>query len=352
MKGLILCAGEGRRLQPLSYSQPKTLVPVANKPVLIYCIEHLHEIEITEIAIVLNPVQEKAIRAKLKNHHLDEERFTYIYQEEPNGIADALKQAEAFIGKDCFLLLLGDNLIQESLAGLKETLEQEDIQGSIMLAKVDNPSDYGIAEIREGRIIGLEEKPNQPKSNLAIIGAYAFTSAIFKAVHSIKPSARGELEITDAIQWLIAQGGPISYSITEQKYSDVGNVERWLEANRWMLNMKTDEKSLCLDQVQIENCRIISPVLIDRGAVIKNSIIGPYTSIGAKVSIEGCQIENSIVLEDARLANITEKIRNSIIGRQAEVVGEYQEQESIEVVLGDKSTIVHHSSASAKKGST
>lgn len=340
MKGLILCAGRGTRLQPLSYSQPKTMLPVANKPVLYYCIESLVELGITDIGIVLNHSQEKLIKEKLGSGQRFGAKFTYIYQRKPKGIADAVKKAEDFMAKESLILLLGDNLIQESLDSLKASFKKEKVNGSIMLAKVKNPQDYGVAEIRSGRIIGLEEKPQRPKSSLAIIGAYAFDSTIFKAIDSIRPSARGEYEITDAIQWMIDQGCNISYSITGKHYSDVGNVERWLEANQWMLETMTKSNITISDQSHFESCTFNHPIIIGEGCTLKNSTIGPYVSIDSGANVEGCTIENSIILEGATLSHISKKITDSVFGQYSNVNGVINEWDKIEYILGAKSSVI------------
>lgn len=342
MKGLILCAGRGTRLQPLSNSQPKTLLPVANKPVLYYCIESLVKIGITDIGIVLNKTQERSIKNKLGSGEVFGVSLTYIYQHRPKGIADAVRAAKSFINKENFILLLGDNLIQEPLLGLKDSLAVQQVNGSIMLAKVENPQDYGIAEIKGERIIGLEEKPTKPKSNLAVIGVYAFDSSIFQAIHSISPSTRGEYEITDAIQWLIDHRYSISYSLTENHYSDVGNVERWLEANRWMLDKVTNGTNRINTGSHIENCTFIHPVIVEKGCTLKNSIIGPYVSISSGTNIENCQIENSIILEGVNLKQIPQKVTDSVFGQYSVVNGAAGNWEYIEYILGDKSSVINY----------
>lgn len=345
MKGVILCAGKGTRLQPLTYSQPKTLLPVANKPVLVYCLESLVNEGITEIGIVLNPNQEEAIRAEIGTGEGYGVHITYLYQMEANGIADALKQAESFIGQDTFLLLLGDNLIQEPLGSLKRAIEEGRADGSIMLAKVANPSDYGIAHLHQGQVVNIEEKPKRPKSDLAVIGAYAFTPNIFYAVKAISPSARGEYEITDAIQWLIDQGYTISSTITEQNYSDVGNVERWLEANRWKLDEIEQQNQSLSGKYRLTNCTIIPPVIIGEGCQLVDSILGPYVSIASNARVVGCHIENSIILKGAVLDDVQHKIADSVFGQYSQVSGNLHQDESlrsleaIEYVLGDKSTL-------------
>lgn len=345
MKGLILVAGKGTRLQPLTYSQPKTLLPVANKPVLAYCIQSLVEVGIGEIGIVLNPTQEKAIREAVGTGEDFGVQLTYLYQVEAKGIADALKPAEPFIGDHPFILLLGDNLIQESLLALKRSLEEGNADGAIMLAKVANPSDYGIAQLEEGRVIEIEEKPKEPKSNWAVIGAYAFTPAIFKAVKAILPSARGEYEITDAIQWLINQGYTIASVITRKHYSDVGNITRLLEANRWMLAELAKTGSLPQGKAVINNCTLIPPVIIGDGCELTDSTIGPYVSIANDAKVAHCHIENSILLKGATLISIPQKIKDSVFGQYSRVSGNMLGKEgdgtfeSINYVLGDKSTV-------------
>lgn len=345
MKGVILVAGKGTRLQPLTYSQPKTLLPVANKPVLAYCIQSLIEVGITEIGIVLNPTQDKAIRDVVGAGESFGAEITYLYQMEAKGIADALKPAEPFIKQNPFILLLGDNLIQESLHSLKRSIVEEGADGAIMLAQVTNPSDYGIAELEEGRVIGVEEKPKQPKSNWAVIGAYAFTPSIFKAVKAISPSARGEYEITDAIEWLINQGYTISSAITKQKYSDVGNITRLLEANKWMLDELAKKDEITQGKAMIKNCTIIPPVIIGDNCQLIDSTIGPYVSIASDVKVTNCHIENSILLKGAELSSIQQKIKDSVFGQYSQVSGSSSAKkgsivlESINYILGDKSTL-------------
>ncbi|CAM3045224.1 glucose-1-phosphate thymidylyltransferase [Paenibacillus sediminis] len=320
MKGLILCAGKGSRLHPLTLSYPKTILPVANKPILYYCIEKLVELDILDIGIVINKSQKKMIKEKLDYDKQWGIRITYIYQNEPKGIADAVRHAKDFIGADPFILLLGDNLITESLAGLKSSIERQESNAAVMLASVKNPQDYGIAEVVDGKIIGIEEKPINPKSNLAVLGSYAFDSTIFKAIDSISPSARGEYEITDALQWIIDHKYSVSSTYTDKHNVDVGTIERWLEANRSMLrNMKG--RRIYLAGCTFENTQIIPPVIIERDCEIKDCVIGPYVSIGSDVWLEGCHIENSIILDSVRLKHIPYQIKNSIMGHHSVMAG-------------------------------
>lgn len=320
MKGLILCAGKGTRLHPLTFAYPKTILPVANKPILEYCIEKLIELNIVNIGIVINKSQKKMLEDIIGFGERWGIKLTYIYQDEPKGISDAVNYAKGFIGADPFMLLLGDNLITESLARLKDCIEKESNNASVLLAAVTNPQDYGIAEVNNAKIVRLEEKPKSPKSNLAVLGAYAFDSTIFKAIESISPSSRGEYEITDAIQWLIDNGYSVASSFSEKKNIDVGTFERWLEANRWMLE-EMKETDLNLDNIVFENSKIIPPVVVMHGCEIKDCIIGPYVSIGSDVQIEGCRIENSIILDHVRLKYISYPITDSIVGHHSVIAG-------------------------------
>ncbi|MCM3337707.1 sugar phosphate nucleotidyltransferase [Paenibacillus sp. MER TA 81-3] len=312
MKGLILCAGNGTRLQPFSNTTSKVLLPVANKPLLFYSIEKLLDLGIKEIGIVIQAAHDSLFRESVGNGEQWGGSITYLYQARALGIADAVKQAEAFIGSDSFILLLGDNLIGQSLEGLRDSILLERQDGALLLGEVEKPHDYGVAEIKEHRIIGLEEKPVQPKSNLAIMGAYAFTSKIFEAVHAISPSKRGEYEITDAIQWLIEADYAISYDITYQPHTDVGTIERWLEANRWMLQQLADEGTLAMETTSSTN-KFSSPVMVGNTSQLAACEIGPYTTIGSLVNLEDCRIEDCIILEGVSLKNMS--LKGAIVSR-------------------------------------
>lgn len=312
MKGLILCAGRGTRLQPFSYLTSKVLLPVANKPLIFYNIEKLIALGISEIGIVIQPAQHDMFMDAVGRGDRWGIQLTYIYQQGPKGIADAVKQSEGFIGRDSFMLLLGDNLIEHSLLELKQSIVTEGFDGALLLGEVKKPQDYGIVEIQEGKIVGLEEKPQHPKSNLAIMGAYAFTSRIFEAVQAISPSKRGEYEMTDAISYLINLGLSISYVVTYDSHTDVGTTERWLEANRWMLDKVagTDDQATYVSGTNT----IIPPVLIDSSSVLEHCIVGPYVVVGPQVVLNHCEMEDSIILEDVFLSRC--KLKGSIVSRQ------------------------------------
>ena len=300
MKGLILCAGKGSRVQPFSSDTPKSLLPVANKPLLFYCIEKLAELNIEEIGIVIQRERQAMFEARLGNGEQWGVKLTYLYQEIPLGIADAVRQAESFIASDPFILLLGDNLIAQSLAGLRDLVARQGHDAGMLLGRVAYPQDYGIAEVKGDLVIGLEEKPERPKSELASLGAYVFTPALFRAVHSISPSPRGEYEITHAIQWLIDHHHSVAYTITDGNHSDVGTAERWLEANRWVLEgLKSPGGPI--RENDYPGCRIIPPVLLDPSCELTDCTIGPYVTIGPRTRLVSCRVKNSILLEDVNL---------------------------------------------------
>ncbi|MFG6150593.1 glucose-1-phosphate thymidylyltransferase [Halobacillus sp. B23F22_1] len=343
MKGLILAAGNGTRLRPLSNTKPKPLLPVANKPVINYGIEMLYELGIREIGIVIQPDHKEVFKQHLtKNKNI---RFHYIYQKKQRGIAHAVKQAERFIGTDSFVLLLGDNLINESLEPLKEACKKKNTHGTVMVTKVARPEDYGIAEILEGRITNVEEKPLHPKSNLAIIGVYLFKPTIFKAIHALAPSARGEYEITDAIQWLIDHKYKVNYVKAERPTFDVGTMERWLEANQWMLAQDPDLKN----HNKVKNSTIIPPVKIGKQCNIKNSVIGPHVSVESGTTIKNCCIKNSIILRDSIFKNIPYEIVDSIFGEKTKFITEDVEDPSIHGMFGDDSSFIFSNFSPKKK---
>ncbi len=342
MKGLILCAGKGTRLQPFSYSQPKTLLPVANKPVLEYCIDNLVKNGITDIGIVIHPLQ-SGIPKLVGNGDRFGAKVDYIYQTEQKGISHAVKHAEAFINGSPFILLLGDNLIAEDLGVLIESYQRNNSNGSILLSAVPNPQEFGIAEIKGEDIIGLEEKPAKPKSNLAVIGAYLFDHFIFDAVKSIHPSARGEYEITDAIQWLIDQGYSITYTVSRKLYSDVGTVERWLEANQWMMQRDLEDRIILGKHTIIENCTIKGPVIIGENCILRNATIGPFVAIQDECRIEGCIIDHSILLEKSIVRHLPYPVSHSVFGREVHLAGLMKgKNKFMNFHLGDKSRLIIH----------
>ncbi|WP_087971983.1 glucose-1-phosphate thymidylyltransferase [Oceanobacillus rekensis] len=349
MKGLILTAGKGTRLRPMTYTKPKPLLPVANQPVINYGIEHLYNLGIREIGLVIQPHDEEIFKNYVQSYKIKDIKFHYIYQYEQKGLAHAVGKAEDFIGSDSFVLLLGDNLIEESLALLMDSFNKEKINGTVMVTKVDSPKDYGIAEIENGKIKNLEEKPVNPKSDLAVIGAYIFDATIFKAIHSISPSARGEYEITDAIQWMIDHGYAVNYVNTNEPTFDVGTVERWLEANQSMLKKVPSQWDDDFEEGITQNSIIIPPVIIGENCKVENSVIGPYVSIESNVVIKQCHIKNSIVLKGSCLRDVPYEITDSVFGERAKMIGKNINNNSIYGIFGDDSTLHFSNSNSNKK---
>lgn len=325
-------------MHPFSYSQPKTLLPVANHPVLHSCIRKLCEVGVHDIGIVIHPSHVQ-IPPLVGDGSKFGASITFIEQQVPLGIANAVQLAQPFLRDDPFILLLGDNLLMDSLHGLTRVFTSTQSDGVVMLSKVDRPQDYGIAEVKEGRLVGVEEKPEKPKSNLAVIGAYLFTNPIFESIAQLQPSARGEYEITDAIQSMIDRGYHIAHAITEGKYTDVGTIDRWLEANRWMLTRELGDTYRVGATSVVENCEITGPVLIGEGCTIKNCRLGPYVSIQDGVHLENCvHIENSILLENSSLQGVAWKVQNSVFGREAHLQGQTDDSSGV-FILSDKSSI-------------
>ncbi len=350
MKGLILSGGRGTRLRPITFTSAKQLVPVANKPILFYGIEALAASGIREIGIVVGDTQQE-IRDAVGDGGRFGVQITYIEQEAPLGLAHAVLVSEPFLGTDSFCMYLGDNLIRERLEPLVTRFREEKPNSQILLASVPNPSQFGVAELRDGQVVRLIEKPKQPPSNLALVGVYMFDATVFKAVKAIKPSARGELEITDAIQWLIDQGHLVRPHIIEGWWKDTGRLEDILEANRIILDTllpRSDgqvEASEILGKVIVETGARISkstvrgPAIIGKGAVIENSYIGPFTSIGDGVIVRSSEVEHSILLEGASVSDVGGRIESSLIGRNVSIYRTQSKPRSFNFMLGDRSEV-------------
>ncbi|KIL36977.1 hypothetical protein SD71_04580 [Cohnella kolymensis] len=333
MKGIILCAGKGTRMQPFTFSSPKTLLPVANEAILDHCLRSLKQAGIHDIGVVLNPEQTSIVDHLLGKH--PQTSFTFIRQTEPLGIAHALSAAEFFIRDDPFVLLLGDILITEPLTVLLEAFKEK--QGAVMLSKVDHPQDYGVAVVNGNRIIQLEEKPAEPKSELAVAGAYVFDKKIFKAIEKISISHKGEYEITSAIQWMIGNGDSIGYALTKERFFDVGTPDRLLEANRFILRYSQGTENEIDPLAVMENCTVIPPVKIGTDCILKNVVIGPFVSVCMGSTLSDCSIENSICMEGTIIRSPGIPVTCSIFGRYSRLEGRSDVNRMI-CVLGDKST--------------
>jgi glucose-1-phosphate thymidylyltransferase len=366
MKGLILSGGKGTRLRPLTYTRAKQLLPLANKPVLFYAIESLLSAGIREIGIVVGDTHAEIELAVAGGASWGPEvRFTYIAQEAPLGLAHAVKVAQPFLGEDRFVMFLGDNLIGESLVPLVSHFAQADCpyECSILLAEVPNPQQFGVAELEPGRaadspasmhVQRLVEKPKEPPSNLALVGVYCFAPSIFAAVEQIRPSRRGELEITDAIQWLIDHRFPVHAQRLTGYWIDTGKMEDILDANRQVLLgvVPTIDPSAAVSATStlsgavtlqagcvIENSVVRGPVIIGERTIIRNAYIGPFTSIYHDVLIESSEVEYSIVLEHSKILQVRGRIQESLIGRHAEIQTAPVKPQGHKLVLGDHSRV-------------
>ena len=350
MKGLILSGGRGTRLRPITYTSAKQLVPVANKPILFYGIEALAASGISEIGIVVGDTHQE-IRDAVGDGSPWGVRVAYIQQEAPLGLAHAVLTAEPFIGTDSFCMYLGDNLILEKLAPLVERFRADKPNSQILLAHVPDPTQFGVAELRGDKVVRLVEKPKVPPSDLALVGVYMFDATIFQAAKAIKPSGRGELEITDAIQWLIDTGHTVRPHVISGWWKDTGKLEDMLEANRIILdtlvprNEGTVTDSELLGKVVVEaGARIVrstvrGPAIVGKGAVIENAYVGPFTSIGDGVIVRESEVEHSILLEGSRIVDVGGRIESSLIGRNAAIYRTQTKPRSFTFMLGDRSEV-------------
>ncbi|HRF59823.1 MAG TPA: glucose-1-phosphate thymidylyltransferase [Fimbriimonadaceae bacterium] len=351
MKALILAGGTGSRLRPITYSMAKQLVPVANKPVIEYGIESIAAAGIRKFGIIVGDTG-AAVEAAVGNGERWGIEITYIPQDAPRGLAHAVATAKPFLGDDDFIMYLGDNLIKSSVSGLVQEFETHRPAATILLTPVPNPSDFGVAEMTEGTVTRLEEKPKEPKSNLALVGVYLFDKRIHESIATLQPSKRGEYEITDAIQDLIDRGLTVRSHIVEGWWKDTGTVEAMLEANRLILEDierkitgTVDDASRVEGRVQvgagsrIVNSTLRGPVIIGDHCTIENSFVGPFTAIDSNTTIVGSEIEYSIVLAECRIEATPARIEGSLIGRGVQVGRSSSMPKTIRLVLGDSSAI-------------
>jgi len=352
MKGIILHGGHGTRLRPLTHTGPKQLIPVANKPISQYVLEDLRNSGITEIAIVLGGVYPE----KVKEYYEDGEKFganvTYVYQEKPAGIAQAVWLCENFVGSDPFVVYLGDNLLKGGIKKLVEEFEESQFEGMILLCEVENPQQFGVAKFsKSGRLIALIEKPKKPPSNYALTGIYFFKPIIFEMIKELKPSWREELEITDAIQSLLDGGYDIGYKFVKGWWKDTGSPEDILESNRLILDEivaeslgNVEEGAMLQGRVSVGKGSTIKGGALIRGPVIigENSTlgsrvyVGPYTSVGDNVTIQRGEIENSIVM-DSCLIDVDEQITDSLIGPYSQIISGKGKPRGRRFIVGEKS---------------
>jgi len=351
LKGLILSGGAGTRLRPITHTSAKQLVPVANKPVLFYGIEALVEAGVEEIGIIIAPETGGEIREAVGDGEAFGAEVTYIEQEAPLGLAHALLTAEEFLGTDPFVMYLGDNLLRDGIVELVEAFRASEPEALILLTRVSDPSAYGVAELDGDRVVRLVEKPSDPPSDLALVGVYMFGPAIFDAARSIQPSARGELEITDAIDALIDSGRRVEPHVVKGWWKDTGRLEDMLEANRLVLEDlvgRTDGELIDSEVTgrvvieagaRLERCRVRGPAVIGSGAQLSDSYVGPYTAIGAGVEIRGSEIEHSIVLAGSTIENLPVRMEASLLGKDVSVTRSDGMPKTMQFLVGDNAEI-------------
>jgi glucose-1-phosphate thymidylyltransferase len=351
MKALVLSGGAGTRLRPITHTSAKQLVPIANKPTLFYGLEAIRDAGVTDVGIIVGDTAPEIMTAVGDGGALGI-AVTYIRQEAPLGLAHCVKIARDFLGDEEFVMYLGDNFIVGGITELVAEFEADTADAQILLTKVDNPSQFGVAELGpDGRVLSLVEKPADPKSDLALVGVYMFRPSIHDAVDAIKPSARNELEITDAIQWLIDAGRDVRPHLVTGYWKDTGRLEDMLECNRKVLESlepavhgTVDAESRLVGRVVIEEgaqivrSTVRGPAIIGRGTRIVDTYVGPFTSIYHSCLVERTEVEHSIVLESTHIADI-QRIEDSLIGKEVELSRSVTMPKALRLMLGDHSRI-------------
>jgi glucose-1-phosphate thymidylyltransferase len=351
MKALVLSGGKGTRLRPITHTGAKQLIPVANKPILFYVLEAIKDAGITDVGIVVGDT-EAEIRAAVGHGDAFGIRATYIRQDQPLGLAHAVKVSRDYLGGDTFVMFLGDNLILDGIRSLVDEFRREKPNSEILLAKVPHPEEFGVAELDGERIVRLVEKPKQPKSDLALVGVYMFDSSIFEAVDAIRPSFRNELEITDAIQYLIDHGKTVRHHVITGWWKDTGKLEDMLEANRMVLSRakrhlrgEVDKESKVEGEVilgegsVVKNSLLRGPLIIGARCHIENSYVGPFTAIYDDVVLRNSEIEHSIVLERCRIQDIPVRIEASLIGKEVRIQRSQAKPTAYRFMVGDSSLV-------------
>ncbi len=351
MKGVVLSGGKGSRLRPFTYTGAKQLVPIANKPILFYALEHLVMASIRDICIIVGETGDQ-IKAAVGDGARVGARVSYIEQPAPLGIAHAVGLARDFVGRDRFVVFLGDNFILGGIQPFVESFQARNQDCQILLHEVPNPSDFGVVALKDGRIASIEEKPKSPPSNLAIVGIYMFDSSVFEAIDHIRPSWRNELEITDAVRYLLENGRNVGHQVLTEPWIDTGKRDDLLNANRLILGSLTacdqgavDAETHVTGMVIIQNGARVErsvlhgPCIIGENTVVRDSRIGPYTSIYHDCHVEGSEVDNCIVLEHSSIVDIPGRLTESVIGRYVEVSRSTHRPAASKLVLGDHSKV-------------
>jgi len=347
LKGIILHGGHGTRLRPLTHTGPKQLLPIANKPMSQYALEDLRDAGIKDIAIIIGDIYPE----KVKEFYGDGQEFgvniTYVYQDKPGGISHAIRLCKEFVGNDRFVVYLGDNILRKGLTDYVKKFESSNVDAMILLCEVDDPSRFGIAEVSDNKVIRTVEKPKEPKSNLAVIGVYFLTPLVFDIIDNLKPSSRGELEITDAIQMILDQNHTLQYDTVSGWWKDTGTPEDIIDANRLVLDSLKNEEShgsnfdgnviLGKNTTISKDSMIKGPVIIGDNCMIERfTSIGQNVSIGNDCKLKNCNIQNSIIMDNCEI-DLKISIVNSIIANGSKILNSNDPKKQF--LLGERSII-------------
>jgi glucose-1-phosphate thymidylyltransferase len=351
LKGLILSGGRGTRLRPITHTSAKQLIPVANKPVLFYGIEAMAQAGIQDIGIIIAPETGEEIRTAAGDGSRFGVSITYIVQDAPLGLAHAVLTAEPFLADSPFVMYLGDNLLQGGIGELVEAFREHAPDALILLTPVPDPEQYGVAELQDGAVTRLVEKPSQPATDLALVGVYMFTPAVHDAARSIQPSGRGELEITDAIQHLVDHGSRVEPHIVHGWWKDTGRLEDILAANRLVLDTiaeridgeligsQVDGRVVIESGAHLERSTVRGPAIIGQGARLIDCYIGPYTAVGEDCTIENAEVEHSILLAGSVVRNLAGRMESSLLGRNVTIGRDHRQPRAYRFLVGDNSEV-------------
>jgi glucose-1-phosphate thymidylyltransferase len=351
LKGLVLSGGKGTRLRPITHTSAKQLVPVANKPVLFYGLEAMAAAGIRQVGIIIAPETGEAIRDATGDGSRFGIEITYIEQDEPKGLAHAVLTAEPFLGRQPFVMYLGDNLLKDGITELVESFKRSEPDALILLTPVPDPEMYGVAELDGDRVRRLIEKPAEPPSDLALVGVYMFSPVIFEAARTIGPSKRGELEITDAIQKLIDQGLRVDPHVVRGWWKDTGRLEDILEANRLILeDLKTRVEGELVDAhvegrvviepgARLERTLVRGPAIIGAGARLTDAYVGPYSAIDEDVIIERAEVEHSIVMAGSTICDLAGRMEASLIGSHVTIRRNNALPKAYRFMIGENSEV-------------
>ncbi len=351
LKGLILSGGKGTRLRPITHTSAKQLVPVANKPVLFYGIEAMAQAGIDDVGIIIAPETGAEIQAAAGDGSAFGVRLSYIVQDQPLGLAHAVLTAEPFLGDSPFVMYLGDNLLQGGIEDLVSAFRENRPDALILLTPVPDPERYGVAELSDGAVVRLVEKPAEPKTDLALVGVYMFTPVVHLAARAIKPSGRGELEITDAIQHLVDQGRRVEPHVVRGWWKDTGRLEDMLAANRLVLDTidgrvegelidsQVDGRVVIEPGARLVRSTVRGPAIIGAGARLTDCYVGPYTAIGRDCSIENAEVEHSILLAGSVVHDLAGRMESSLLGRNVTVGRDQRQPRAYRFLVGDNSEV-------------